>query len=386
MRALCWFGPGDVRVERVADPEILNPHDAIVRVTLTAICGTDLQLFRGAIAGLRRGDILGHELIGEVVDVGPAVRRVRPGDRVAAACVVACGRCWFCREGMTAACDNTSPAASAAALATSHGHAGAGVLGVARASGGYAGGQAELIRVAFADVNCVGFDPALPDEAAILITDLLPTAWMAAERCAIRGGDVVAVFGCGPVGQLAIVAAYHHGADRVIAIDDVPERLAMAAELGRAEIIDDSVQDAQEVLCERTGGRGPDACIDAVGLEAHGHGVVGAADRVEPRVRANPDRATALRAAVKACRKGGTVSGVAVDDLPIGAAFGKALTVVTGPVHVHRYMAPLARRIAAGDLDPTYVITHRMALAEAPAAYRMLHAAGDGCVKVVMTP
>jgi threonine dehydrogenase-like Zn-dependent dehydrogenase len=389
MRALVWQGAEEVRIDEVPDPEIVNPHDAIVRVTLSAICGSDLHLYGGFIPGLRRGDVLGHEFMGEVVEVGPAVERVQVGDKVVVPFNISCGRCWFCSKELFSLCDNTNPASSAVAVELAYGHAGAGMFGYSHLFGGYAGGQAEYVRVPFADVGCLQVN-GQRDEEVLFLSDILPTAWMAAENCDIHPGDVVAVFGCGPVGQLAVRAAYLLGAEKVIAIDSVPERLTMASEHGRAEIIDESEVDALEALDELTGGRGPDACIDAVGLEAH-DGVVGAYDLLKQKLRLETDRPTVLRRALLACRKGGTVSipgvyGGLADKLPIGAFMNKALTLRTGQTHVQRYMRPLLERIRAGQLDTTYIITHRVSLDEVPEAYRIFREKEEGCVKVVLRP
>lgn len=389
MRALTWQGIHDLRVERVPDPEIVNPHDAIVEVSLTAVCGSDLHLWGGHIPGMRKGDVIGHEFMGEVVDVGTAVRNIKVGDRVVVPFAIACGTCWFCHRDLWSLCDNTNPATDAEVLEAAYGHAGAGLFGYSHLYGGYAGGQAEFVRVPFADVGCLVVD-GRPDEQVLFLSDIFPTGWMAAENCDLRGGDVVAVFGCGPVGQLAIQSAYLLGAERVLAIDDVPERLAMARDQGGAETIDNAGDRVLEALADLTGGRGPDACIDAVGLEAH-DGIVGAYDRVKQGLRLQTDRPTALRNALLACRKGGTVSipgvyGGIVDKLPLGAAFGKALTLKMGQTHVHRYLRPLLDRIDAGEIDPSFLITHRVGLDELPGMYETFADKRDGCIKIVARP
>lgn len=393
MKAVTWHGKRDLRVETVPDPSIVNPHDAIVRVTSTAICGSDLHLYNGFIPGMRKGDILGHEFMGEIVAVGRACEKTKVRDRVIVMCGISCGRCWFCKHALFSACDNTTPASNQAILELAYGHAGGALFGYSHLYGGYAGGQAEYVRVPFADVGCVRVPPELPDDRAILLTDIFPTGYMAAENCDIHPGDVIAVFGCGPVGQLAITSAFLFGAERVIAIDDVPERLAMAADQG-AVIVDTSHGDVLTRIEELTGGRGPDACIDAVGMEAHGTGglgVLGAFDRVKQAVRLQADRLTSLRLAIQACRKGGTVAvpgvyGGFVDKFPMGAVFSKGLTLISGQTHFHRYGRPLLQHVLEGHVDPSFIITHRVKLDDVPDAYAMFNAKADGCVKVLATP
>ena len=388
MRAVCWFGPRDVRVERVADPRILNPRDAIVRVTATAICGSDIHLYNGDIPGMQAGDVLGHEFMGEVVETGPEVRALRPGDRVVVPFAIACGGCFFCARGLWSLCDNTNP--NAWMLEKLYGYAGGGLFGYSHLYGGYAGGQAEYVRVPFADVGPLKLPAGLADEQVLFLSDVFPTGYMAAENCGIRPGDTVAVWGCGPVGQFAIRSAFLLGAERVIAIDRVPARLRMA-ETGKAEPLHDQDLDVVEELRERTGGRGPDACIDAVGLEAHGDGIGGLYDAAKQALMLATDRPTALRQAIQACRKGGVVSvpgvyGGVVDKFPLGAVFGKGLTLRTGQTHVHRYLRPLLERIERGEIDPAFVVTHRRRLDDAPAAYATFVARDDDCVKAVLRP
>ena len=387
MRAVVWHGRRDVRLADVPDPGVVTPHDAIVRVTTTAICGSDLHLYNGYIPGMRRGDVLGHEFMGEVVATGQACEKIRAGDRVVVMCSIACGRCWFCKRDRTSLCDNSNPAPNRLAIELAHGHAGAALFGYSHLFGGYAGGQAEYVRVPFADVGCLPVPPALSDEQALFLGDILPTGYAAAEHCQIEPGDTVAVFGCGPVGQLAIRSALVLGAERVLAIDRVPERLALAAEAG-AIGIDETHGLLRERLDELTGGRGPDACIDAVGMEAHGSGAIEAYDRVKQALRLETDRPSALRTAILACRKGGIVSiagvyGGFVDKFPMGAAFTKGLRFAMGQTDFHSYAPRLLERVLAGELDPTAVITHRVALADLPEAYRMFDEKTDGCVKVV---
>ena len=389
MKAVCWYGAEDVRVERVPDPAILNPHDAIVRVTRTAICGSDLHLFGGFIPAMKAGDILGHEFMGEVVEVGTGTTTLKRGDRVVVPFAIACGHCFFCQRELWSLCDNTNPNASM--LEKLYGYSGSGLFGYSHLYGGYAGGQAEYVRVPFADVGAVKVPDGVDDEQALFLSDIFPTGYMAAENCTIQSGDVVAVWGCGPVGQFAIRSAYMLGAERVIAIDRFPERLHMAETHGKAEVLNYEDLDIVDELKDRTGGRGPDACIDAVGMEAHGTGVAALYDKAKQVVRLETDRPTALREALTACRKGGTVSipgvyGGYVDKVPLGAAFAKGLTVRMGQTHVHRYMRPLMNRVQRGEIDPSFVITHRMTLDDAPRGYGMFRDKEDECIKVVMRP
>jgi threonine dehydrogenase-like Zn-dependent dehydrogenase len=388
VRALTWHGTHDVRVEQVPDPQLLRPRDAIVRVTATAICGSDLHLYDGFIPTMCKGDILGHEFMGEVVEVGSEVRGLRVGDRVVVPFPIACGECWYCRNDLWALCDNSNPHAPLAE--GFFGESPAGIFGYSHLMGGYAGGQAEYVRVPFADVGPLKVPDGLRDEQVLFLSDILPTGWMAAENCGIGGGETVAVWGCGPVGLFAIVSALAQGAEQVVAIDSVPERLTKASQLG-AVAIDHRQEDPLERLNELTGGRGPDACIEAVGMEAHGGGVLGPIDRAKQAVRLETGRPHALRQAIMACRKGGTVSlagvfGGVIDTVPIGAAFNKGLTFRMGQTHVHRYLRPLLERIERGVLDPTVVLTHKLSLDEAPRAYEMFRRKEDGCIKVVLTP
>jgi threonine dehydrogenase-like Zn-dependent dehydrogenase len=389
MRAVVWHGARDVRVERVPDPTIVNPRDAIVRVTRTAICGSDLHLYNGYIPTMQAGDVLGHEFMGEVVEVGPAVETLGRGDRVVVPFAIACGRCLFCERGLWSLCDNSNPNARIAE--TLYGFSGSGLFGYSHIYGGFAGGQAEYVRVPFADVGPLRVPDAIDDEHALFLSDILPTGYMAAEQCAIEAGDVVAVWGCGPVGLFAMKSAWLLGADRVIAIDRFPERLDLAAAFGKAEILNYEHVDVVEALRELTGGRGPDACIDAVGTESHGVTVDWLYDRAKQALMMETDRPHVLRQAIMACRKGGAVSipgvyGGLIDKVPLGAAFAKGLTFRMGQTHVHRYMRPLLARIERGELDPTRIITHRAPLGEAPRLYETFNAKRDGCVKVVLSP
>jgi threonine dehydrogenase-like Zn-dependent dehydrogenase len=390
MKAVCWWGRKEVRVAEVPEPKILNPQDAIVRVTLTAICGSDLHLYDGYVPTMMRGDILGHEFMGEVVEVGQAVKNLRIGDRVIVPFPISCGNCWFCQSGQWSLCDNSNP--NAWMLEAMHGFGGAALYGYSHLYGGYAGGQAQYVRVPFADVSPLKIPEGLPDEKVLFLTDVLPTGWQAAEQCAIKPGDVVAVWGCGPVGQFAIASARLLGAERVIAIDRFPERLRLAQEHSKAEIVDYSeVDDVFETLKEMTGGRGPDACIDAVGMEAHGTTIDAWYDRVKQAMRLELDRAHVLRQVLHCCRKGGTVSipGVYagfIDKVPFGAAFGKGLTLRMGQTHVQNYTRSLLKKIERGEIDPSFIITHRVTLDDAPEMYRIFRDKQDECIKVVMRP
>ncbi len=388
MKAVRFYGTGDIRVEHVPDPEILNPRDAIIKVTSTAICGSDLHIYGGFIPTMQSGDILGHEFMGEVVDVGRDVTTLAVGDRVVVPFTIACGRCYFCREGLWSLCDNSNPNAWMAEKIS--GYAGSGLFGYSHMYGGYPGGQAEYVRVPFADVGPIKVPTGLSDEQALFLSDIFPTGFMAAEQCQIRPDDTVAVWGCGPVGQFSIRSAFMLGAARVIAIDRVPERLAMAAAAG-AETLDYEQVDVPDALRTMTGGQGPDACIDAVGLEAHGTTLDAWYDKAKTSVMLATDRSHALRQAIGACRKGGTVSipgvyGGWLDKFPLGAAFAKGLTLKMGQTHVHRYMPQLMTRIAQGEIDPSFVVTHRVTLDDAPAMYGTFQHKHDDCVKVVMRP
>ncbi|NQE33142.1 zinc-dependent alcohol dehydrogenase [Microcoleus asticus] len=388
MKALCWHGANDVRVDNVPDPTIINPRDAIVKITSTAICGSDLHLYDGFIPTMQSGDIMGHEFMGEVVELGSQVKNLKKGDRVVIPFTISCGSCFFCNRDLWSLCDNSNPNAGLAEKM--FGHSPAGLFGYSHLTGGYAGGQAEYARVPFADVGPLKIPDGLSDEQVLFLTDIFPTGYMAAENCDIQPGDTVAVWGCGPVGQFAIRSAFMLGADRVIAIDRVPERLQMAA-AAKAEIINYEEMDAGEAVTEMTGGRGPDSCIDAVGMEAHGTGLDALYDKAKQAVRLESDRPTALRQVILACRKGGTVSipgvyGGFVDKVPLGAAFNKGLTMKMRQTHVHRYLRPLLERVQKGEIDPSFVITHRMKLDEAPHAYEIFKQKKDNCIKVVLKP
>jgi threonine dehydrogenase-like Zn-dependent dehydrogenase len=389
VKALCWHGKTNVSVERVNDPSILNPRDVILRITRTAICGSDLHLYDGYIPTMEPGDVLGHEFMGEVVETGPEVKRVKKGDRVVVPFTISCGQCFFCKNQMWSACDNTNP--NAWIMEKMYGYSGAALYGYSHMMGGYAGGQAQYARVPFADVGCLEIPEGLDDEKVLFLSDIFPTGYMAAENCDLKGGEVVAIWGCGPVGQFTVRSAFMLGAERVIAIDRFSERLKMARAAG-AEIINyEEVDDLVEELKWMSGGRGPDACIDAVGLEAHGGGVAAAYDYSKQRMKASFDRPLVLRQVMQACRKGGVVSipgvyGGMLDKIPFGAAFGKGLIFKMGQTHMHRYMEPLLRRVQNGEIDPSFVITHRLGLDEAPGAYKTFRDKQDECIKVVLDP
>jgi threonine dehydrogenase-like Zn-dependent dehydrogenase len=387
MKALCWYGKHDVRVEEVPDPKIINPHDAIIRVTTTAICGSDLHLYNGLIPEMKRGDILGHEFMGEVVEVGSRVDNLKVGDRVVVPFTISCGACFFCKKQMWSLCDNTNP--DAYVNETMNGYATAGLFGYSHMYGGYAGGQAQYVRVPFANVGPIKIPHGLEDEKVLFLSDIFPTGYMAAENCNIERGDTVAVWGCGPVGQFAVRSAFLLGAERVIAIDDVPERLQLAAAAGAETITANG--DTFEQIKEATGGMGPDSCIDAVGMEAHGSTMDARVDRVKQAVKLGTDRPHVLRQAIHTCRKGGTVSVPGVyagflDKMPFGMVVAKGLTIRTGQTHVHRYLKPLLERIEKDEINPAEIITHRLTLDDAPEAYETFRKKEDACVKVVLKP
>ena len=389
MKALCWEGTHKVRVENVPDPKILNPRDAIIKISSTAICGSDLHLYDGYIPAMEKGDILGHEFMGEVVEVGRGVENLKKGDRVVVPFTIACGRCFFCQQNLWSLCDNSNP--NAAIAEAMYGYSASGLFGYSHIYGGYAGGQAEYARVPFADVGPIKIPDTVTDDQALFLSDIFPTGYMAAENGNIQSGDTVAIWGCGPEGQFTIKSAYMFGAERVIAIDRFPERLQMAQEQGQAEVFNYEGKDVVEVLKEMTGGRGPDVCIDAVGLESHGTSIGAINDTIKQKTRLGTDRPHVLRQAIQACRKGGTVSipgvyGGFLDKVPFGAAFAKGLTFRMGQTHVHRYLRPLLERIERGDIDPSFVITHHMSLDDAPHGYDIFKHKEDGCIKVVLKP
>ena len=389
MRALCWNGINKLSVETVADPEIVNPHDAILRVTMSTTCGSDLHFIHGYIPMMREGDVIGHEFMGEVVEVGPQVTRVQVGDRVVVPSFIVCGACWYCRHELYSLCDNTNPKPELQKPLL--GYPTAGIYGYTHAFGGYAGAHAQYVRVPHADNDCFKVPEGLRDEQVVFLSDAAPTGYMGADFCEIQPGDTVAVWGCGGVGLMAQRSAYLLGAERVIAIDRFPERLQMAREKAGSETIDYTAADSVvETLKEMTGGRGPDACIDAVGMEAHGTGIGYAYDRVKQALRLESDRGEALRQAILACRKGGTLSILGVygvmDKFPIGVIMNKGLTVRTAQQHGQKYLPRLLEHVSKGDLDPSYLVTHRFSLEDAPRGYEMFKKKEDGCVRAVFTP
>jgi len=389
MKALCWNGKNKVSVENVPDPQIINKRDAIIKITSTAICGSDLHLYDGYIPSVEKGDILGHEFMGEVVETGPDVTNLHVGDRVVVPFTISCGNCFFCKRELWSLCDNSNPNASLAEALW--GYSPAGLFGYSHLTGGYAGGQAQYARVPFADVGPFKVPDGLTDEQVLFLTDIFPTAYMAAENCQIQPGDTVAIWGGGPVGLLAIKSAFMFGAERVICIDNIPERLQKAKDECGAEVINFDEAEVLAALRDMTGGRGPDACMDAVGLEAHGASVDALVDRVKAATFLATDRPHVLREAIIACRKGGTVSipgvyGGFVDKIPMGAAMNKGLTFKMGQTHVHRYLQPLMNRIVEGEIDPSFIITHTAKLDDAPQMYEIFKHRQDNCVKVVLKP
>jgi len=389
MKANCWMGTRNVGVQEVPEPKILSAGDAIVKITSTAICGSDLHLYNGFIPSMKRGDVLGHEFMGEIVEVGKGVQTLQVGDRVVVPFPIACGHCAQCEREMYSLCENSNPNAWMAEKLW--GYSPCGIFGYSHMLGGFAGGQAEYARVPFADVNPIKVPDELDDEQVLFLSDIFPTGYMAAEACGIQPGDTVAVWGCGPVGQFAIKSAYMLGAERVIAIDRFPYRMRIARERGGAETINYEETDIFDALEEMTGGRGPDHCIDAVGLEGHAPGIHGAYDKMKTVMMMETDRPVALRQAILACRSGGTVSvagvyGGFIDKFPMGAIVNRSLTIKSGQTHVQRYMRPLLKRIQNGEIDPSFVITHRINLSDAASGYDMFAKKEDDCLKVVMRP
>ena len=389
MKANCWHGRRHLTVDEVPDPKIVNPRDAIIRVTSTAICGSDLHLYNGFIPSMKSGDVLGHEFMGEVVETGRDVSNLSRGDRVVVPFPIACGRCAQCERELYSLCENSNPNAWMAEKL--YGYSPAGLFGYSHMMGGYAGGQAEYVRVPFADVGPLKVPEDLSDEQVLFLSDIFPTGYMAADVCGIQPGDIVAVWGCGPVGQFAIKSAYMLGAERVIAIDRFEYRMKIARERAGADTINYEEVDIYEALREKTGGRGPDHCIDAVGMEGHSPGVAYAYDRVKTALMMETDRPVALRQAILACRSGGTISvagvyGGFIDKFPMGAIVNRSLTIRSGQTHVHRYLRPLLDRIRKGDIDPSFVISHRMRLSEAPEGYEIFNNKDDECLKIVLTP
>jgi threonine dehydrogenase-like Zn-dependent dehydrogenase len=391
LRANCWMGKQNVEVVDVPDPKILNSRDAIVKISSTAICGSDLHLYNGLVPTMKKGDVLGHEFMGEVVEVGERVGNLQVGDRVVVPFPIACGACLACERGQYSVCENSNPNAAMAEKLL--GRSPSGIFGYSHMLGGYPGGQAEYARVPFADVGPIKIEDGLPDESVLFLSDIFPTGYMGADMCDISPGDVVAVWGAGPVGQFAIASALLLGAEQVIAIDRFDYRLRIATErAGATHVINYEQTSTLEALEELTAGRGPDACIDAVGMEAHHHiGALQAYDRVKQVTKAETDRPHALREAVMACRNGGVVSVIGVyaglvDKFPMGALMNRSLRLRAGQCHVHRYLRPLLERIQAGDIDPSFVITHRMNLNDAPLGFATFLNKEDDCLKVIMNP
>jgi threonine dehydrogenase-like Zn-dependent dehydrogenase len=384
------MGTSKVETLTVADPTLLNPHDAIIKITKTAICGSDLHLYDGFIPTMEAGDVLGHEFMGIVEEVGKDVTNLRRGDRVVVPFTIACGSCLFCKKKLWSACDNTNP--NAHLMEAAYGYSGAGLFGYSHMMGGYAGGQAQYARVPFANVGPLKIESDLPDEKVLFLSDIFPTGYMAAENAQIQPGDTIAVWGCGPVGQFAIASAFMLGAARVIAIDRLPERLELARSLG-AIVVDYSEEDVSVLTAikDLTGGVGPDACVDAVGLEAHSSELQGFYDKVKTALMLETDRPSVLRQAIQAVRKGGTLSipgvyGGLLDKVPFGAAFGKGITMKMGQTNMHNYMKPLLERIEKGQIDPSYIISHCITLDEAPQMYKIWRDKKEKVTKIVIDP
>jgi threonine dehydrogenase-like Zn-dependent dehydrogenase len=391
MKAVCWMGVQKVSVEDVPDPKILNPRDAIVRITSTCICGSDLHLYNGFMPTMEQGDIVGHEFMGEVVEVGSGINRdkLKVGDRVVVPFTIACGKCFFCQRQLWSCCDNSNPNYWMAEQMM--GYSPSGLFGYTHMMGGYAGGQAQYARVPFADVGPLKLPDGIPDEKVVFLSDIFPTGYFAAENADIERGDTVAIWGCGPVGQFAIRSAFMLGAERVIAIDRFPYRLRLAQEGGAETINYAETDDVVQMLKDMTGNMGPDRCIDAVGMEAHGSGFMYMADRAKQAVGLETDRPIALRQAIQACRKGGTLSvpgvyGGFIDKMPMGAFMNKALAMKTGQTHMMRYMQPLLERVERGEIDPSFVISHRVPITRAPEMYKVFRDKQDDCTKVVLDP
>lgn len=389
MKALCWHGKNDVRVDNVPEPKIINDRDAIIKITATAICGSDLHIYNGLVPSMESGDVLGHEFMGEVVEVGNNNDYLQVGDKVVVPFTISCGDCFFCKKDLYAACDRSNPNAEMARKKM--GQSAAALFGYSHMFGGYWGGQAEYVRVPFSNVGPIKVPQGIPDEKVLFLSDIFPTGYMAAENCNIQKGDTVAVWGCGPVGQFSIQSAWLLGANRVIAIDCIPERLSLAEKHGSAEIINFEKEDVYERLMAMTGGIGPDCCIDAVGTEAHAPTLDAFIDQTKQTLHISTDRPHTLRETIKCCRKGGVISMPGVylgnlDNLPIGAFMNKGLTLKTGQTHMQRYLQPLLDLVVEGKIDPSFIITHRVKLAEAPEAYKTFNEKNDECIKVVMTP
>jgi len=390
MKAVTWHGTHDMRVDNVPDPKIQDPRDILLKITTTCICGSDLHLYDGFMPTMQKGDIIGHEPMGIVEEVGSAVTNLKKGDRVVVPFTISCGKCFFCQKKLFSLCEESNPNKEMAAKVM--GHSPAGLFGYSHMLGGFPGGQAEYLRVPYGDFGALKIESDVEDEKVVFLSDIFPTGYMAAENAEIEPGDTVAVWGCGPVGQFAIQSAWMFGAGRVIAIDNVPERLELARTKGKAEVINFMEEKVYDVLQEMTKGRGPDRCIDAVGTEAHGLGSLDAiVDKVKAAVYLGTDRPTVLRHAIIACRNGGTVSvpGVyigVVDKFPMGPFVNKGLTMKSGQTHMHRYMKPLLQKIEKGEIDPSFIITHKIPIDQAPEMYKTFRDKKDGCIKVVIKP
>lgn len=390
MKALCWHGKQNVQINEVPDPKIINDRDAIIRVTATAICGSDLHIYNGLISEMAPGDILGHEFMGEIVALGRGVKHFKIGDKVIVPFTISCGDCHFCHQKLFSLCDNSNP--NAELVRPKMGHSPAGVFGYSHLLGGFSGGQAELVRVPYADIGMLKIPSGIPDDKVLFLTDIFPTGYMAAENAHIKKGDTVAIWGCGPVGQFAIQSAWMLGAERVIAIDCEPERLKLAEKFGKAEVIDFNKENVYDALMVMTKGKGPECCIDAVGCEAHGHGALDSIiDKAKSAIYLPSDQGHVVREAIQCCSKGGTLSipGVylsQLDNVPFSAAMNKGLTFKMGQTHVQNYTALLLEQIVAGHIDPSKIITHRITLEETPNAYKTFNDKADGCIKVVITP
>ena len=391
MKAVCWMGKGSVEVHEVADPKIINPQDAIIRITRTAICGSDLHLFNGYIPSMESGDVLGHEFMGIVEEVGSDVKTLKRGDRVVVPFTIACGSCLFCQKDLWSLCDNSNPNAHIAE--TMYGYSGSALFGFSHIYGGYAGGQAQYARVPFADIGPIKIENDLPDEKVLFLSDIYPTGYQGADNANIEPGDTVAVWGCGPVGLFAVASAYMLGAEKVIAIDRFPERLKLARDYCGATTIDYSEDDVTviEALKDLTGGMGPDSCIDAVGMEAHSSTAVGVYDKVKQALMLETDRPFVLRQAIQAVRKGGTLSipgvyGGVLDKVNFGAAFGKGVHMNMGQTHMHKYLKPLLESVEQGKIDPSFLISHRVGIEQVPDMYKMWRDKQDQVTKIVIDP
>ena len=391
MKAVCWMGKESMAVQNVPDPQLINPKDAIIRITRTAICGSDLHLYGGYIPTMESGDIMGHEFMGVVEEVGKEVKKLKRGDRVVVPFTIACGSCFFCKSSLFSVCDNTNPNAQIAE--TMYGYTGSGLFGFSHLYGGYAGGQAQYARIPFADVGPIKIESDIEDEKVLFLSDIFPTGYQGAVNANIKPGDTVAVWGCGPVGLFAIASAYMLGAEKVVAIDRFPERLKLAKEYCGATVIDYSQDDVSiiEALRDITGGLGPDSCVDAVGMEAHSSTTAGVYDSVKQTLMQETDRPFVLRQAIQSVRKGGTLSipgvyGGLLDKVNFGAAFGKGIHMNMGQTHMQAYLEPLLDRIEKGDIDPSFMISHRIGIEQAPELYATWQKKQDGVTKIVIDP